>query len=323
MSGIQLRGDVLLIETEDSVSFSGVRGGKKSLQFTGLSLEEKSFLKTLRQGVESALLTSGDLTPRMLKMLELLKTERALKSLTPQLDSQNPLVRQVDWISHYSEAPEQVQDDLSQKKILILGCGGTGSIIAEHLARAGVRKFILVDGGNVDAPDLNRQLAFLPRDLGTPKVLALFQRLRALSADIKIEMIYTFGESETMIQTWVETHRPSLVINAADSPIGLIHAWVAGACAKTKTPVLFGGVGLEEGTLGPLLVSESAMQDYAAKMLSAHQKLSANLNILKASLSFTNSLMAVMIAFEAFKFLTGLFESRVLDRPLTISLVSA
>lgn len=47
-------------------------------------------------------------------------------------------------------------EDLSQLRIGIVGCGGTGSAVAALLARSGVSRLLLVDSDRVDMTNLNR-----------------------------------------------------------------------------------------------------------------------------------------------------------------------
>ncbi|MCK4960039.1 MAG: ThiF family adenylyltransferase, partial [Planctomycetes bacterium] len=67
------------------------------------------------------------------------------------------------------------------KHVVLIGCGGTGSIVAEHLCRmiAGFRldtELILYDGDTVEEANIKRQ-NFVPYEVGTNKAQALALRL--------------------------------------------------------------------------------------------------------------------------------------------------
>lgn len=47
-------------------------------------------------------------------------------------------------------------EDLTQLRVAIVGCGGTGSAVASLLARIGVSRFVLIDADRVDMTNLNR-----------------------------------------------------------------------------------------------------------------------------------------------------------------------
>jgi molybdopterin/thiamine biosynthesis adenylyltransferase len=47
-------------------------------------------------------------------------------------------------------------EDLTQLRVAIVGCGGTGSAVASLLARIGVSRFVLIDADRVDMTNVNR-----------------------------------------------------------------------------------------------------------------------------------------------------------------------
>ncbi|MEM2115562.1 MAG: ThiF family adenylyltransferase [Candidatus Woesearchaeota archaeon] len=69
--------------------------------------------------------------------------------------------------------------DLEKKKVTIIGCGGTGSWLAELLAKAGIN-LLLVDYDIVEESNLERQNYFL-EEIGKLKVDCLKNRLKKFS----------------------------------------------------------------------------------------------------------------------------------------------
>ena len=47
---------------------------------------------------------------------------------------------------------------LAEKKVCVIGCGGLGGNVLEHLARIGIGMITAVDGDVFDQSNLNRQL---------------------------------------------------------------------------------------------------------------------------------------------------------------------
>src|SRR5687767_1928131 len=80
---------------------------------------------------------------------------------------------------------EQGQRRLSESTVLVVGCGATGTVIANHLARAGVGRLRIVDRDFVEWNNLQRQLLFDESDVreGMPKAKAAEARLRAVNSD--------------------------------------------------------------------------------------------------------------------------------------------
>lgn len=57
-------------------------------------------------------------------------------------------------------------EKLSRAKIAVFGLGGTGSYVAEALARCGVASLTLVDNERIAVSDINRQLYALRSTVG-------------------------------------------------------------------------------------------------------------------------------------------------------------
>ena len=74
------------------------------------------------------------------------------------------------------------------KKILLIGCGGVGSPLAELLVRGGFSNITLVDFDIVDKTNLQRQ-NYLEKDIGEAKVDALKRRLIEINPQCNIKTI--------------------------------------------------------------------------------------------------------------------------------------
>lgn len=72
--------------------------------------------------------------------------------------------------------------------VAVAGCGGLGSNAAVALVRAGVGRLILVDNDRVEPSNLNRQY-FFRADIGQSKVDALARHLRAINAEVELELL--------------------------------------------------------------------------------------------------------------------------------------
>lgn len=76
---------------------------------------------------------------------------------------------------------------LQRACVLIAGCGGVGSWIAEALCRSGVGQLILIDPDRVEIKNTNRQLHTLDNTLGRLKVEVLAERLRLINPGIDVQ----------------------------------------------------------------------------------------------------------------------------------------
>ena len=83
------------------------------------------------------------------------------------------------------------QAALARSRVLICGCGATGSVLAETLVRAGVGFLRIVDRDFVEMSNLQRQVLYCQRDAEeqTPKAIAAAERLRAIDRDVQIDAL--------------------------------------------------------------------------------------------------------------------------------------
>lgn len=82
----------------------------------------------------------------------------------------------------------EVQKRLKSSKVLLLGCGGTGSCAGINLARIGFGKITVVDCDTVEISNLNRQM-FKYKDVGRKKTTVLKEHLKAINPFIEVEAI--------------------------------------------------------------------------------------------------------------------------------------
>jgi len=80
---------------------------------------------------------------------------------------------------------------LLQARVTIIGVGATGSVLANHLARAGVGFLRLIDRDFIELNNLQRQLLFDEEDIAAllPKAVAAARKLRRINSSITIEDI--------------------------------------------------------------------------------------------------------------------------------------
>ena len=82
-----------------------------------------------------------------------------------------------------------VQQTLGDLRIAIVGCGGTGSVIAEQLVRLGVRKLILIDPDELSSSNVTRVYGSTPDDVGKPKVQILGDHLQRIAPDAIVDRV--------------------------------------------------------------------------------------------------------------------------------------
>ena len=79
-----------------------------------------------------------------------------------------------------------------QKKIVLVGLGGVGLYALENLARAGIKRFVLIDGDVFEPSNLNRQLYATLDTLGQKKAEAAKARIARINPAIEAESVPEF-----------------------------------------------------------------------------------------------------------------------------------
>jgi molybdopterin/thiamine biosynthesis adenylyltransferase len=81
------------------------------------------------------------------------------------------------------------QSILGRLTVGIVGLGGTGSVLVQQLAHPGVRRFILVDGDQVESTNLNRLVGSQEADIGRPKVEIAVDQIRSIRSDAEVTVV--------------------------------------------------------------------------------------------------------------------------------------
>jgi len=104
------------------------------------------------------------------------------------------------------------QSALSEARFLIAGCGSTGGAAIEPLVRAGAMRMILVEPGQYELHNLNRQRATLEA-IGHNKAAWLANSARAINPYLDFEVHETGVSSQNVVGL---TARADLIIDAID-----------------------------------------------------------------------------------------------------------
>src|SRR3569832_2301395 len=115
---------------------------------------------------------------------------------TPAKDfKERRMTETVDLLARYSRqtrfAPlgEAGQRQLLASRVLLVGCGALGTVLAETLTRAGVGHLRIVDRDFVETTNLQRQVLFDEDDVANqmPKSVAAVEKLRRINSTIELE----------------------------------------------------------------------------------------------------------------------------------------
>jgi molybdopterin/thiamine biosynthesis adenylyltransferase len=82
-----------------------------------------------------------------------------------------------------------IQGTLGDLRVGIVGCGGTGSALAEQLVRLGVRQLILIDADTLTESNVTRVYGSTPATVGKPKVEVLRDHLLAIAPNLVCQVV--------------------------------------------------------------------------------------------------------------------------------------
>jgi molybdopterin/thiamine biosynthesis adenylyltransferase len=141
-----------------------------------------------------------------------------------------------------------VQAALSQLRVAVVGCGGTGSAVAEQLVRLGVRQFVLFDPDKLSASNVTRVYGSTAADVGQFKVDTLAAHLEGIAPDTHCETVKSMITVESAAQRLCTC---DIVFGCTDDNAGRLV--LSRFSTYMLTPVIDCGVLLSSDNSGALL----------------------------------------------------------------------
>ena len=128
---------------------------------------------------------------------------------------------------------------LGRGKVLLVGCGGLGSMVASLLVRAGVGQLTVLDPDRVELSNLGRQILYDEDDVAAnrPKVEAARDRLARVNSGVKLRcLVERFSEqnAEELVAG------ADLVVDGSDNFEA--RYLINDTCVRLNTPWIYGGV---------------------------------------------------------------------------------
>jgi molybdopterin/thiamine biosynthesis adenylyltransferase len=138
----------------------------------------------------------------------------------------------------YAPVGEAGQRRLQDSRVVLVGCGATGSVIATYLARAGVGRLVVIDRDFVERNNLQRQVLFTDRDVddALPKAVAAERALQAVNPEIEVQGIVTDVSAANLEELVAGA---SLVMDGTDN--FETRYLINDACVKQVTPWVYSG----------------------------------------------------------------------------------
>ena len=138
--------------------------------------------------------------------------------------------------------PNFEQSKLTQAKVLVVGVGGLGSVVATYLARMGVGQLGLVDSDKLELSNLHRQILYSTDEVGQEKALLAKEKLNQANPEVKI-VTHALRLSRNNVDEIIRGY--DLVADCADN--FATRFLINDACVKAKKTLVHGAVFHYEG----------------------------------------------------------------------------
>jgi proteasome lid subunit RPN8/RPN11 len=140
-----------------------------------------------------------------------------------------------------------IQQALGELNVAIVGCGGTGSAVAEQLVRLGVRRLLLIDADRLSESNVTRVYGSRVADVGRPKVDVLKAHLQSIVPDVECEALDSMITLEPAARRLADQ---DLVFGCTDDNAGRLV--LSRLASYFLTPVIDVGVLLSSDSSGML-----------------------------------------------------------------------
>ncbi|MEL7730389.1 HesA/MoeB/ThiF family protein [Citromicrobium bathyomarinum] len=137
------------------------------------------------------------------------------------------------------------QAALAQKHVALVGLGGIGSPVLQYLSAAGIGRFTLIDAGDVELSNLQRQTIYTTRDIGHAKAVAARRWLANFDGAIPAD-VYDDRIDPANARRLIEG--ADLVLDGTDNFATRLA--VSDACVRAGVPLLSAAVGRFQGQVG-------------------------------------------------------------------------
>ncbi len=192
------------------------------------------------------------------------------------------------------------QRRLAEGRVVLIGCGGLGSMLANIMVRAGVGYLRIVDRDLTELDNLQRQVLFDEQDVaaGRLKADAARAKLSAINSNVTVETVVADVDAEN-VERLIEG--ADVVLDGTDNLA--TRYLVNDAAVKHGTPWVYAGVVADYGSVMPILPGETACLRciFAEPPAPEETETCATVGVLASAVATVASLEAL----EAMKILIG------------------
>ena len=163
----------------------------------------------------------------------------ALSESAEQLEKSDPTLARYNRQMLWGPIGVEGQRKLKQSRVLLVGCGALGTVLANTLGRAGVGHLTIIDRDFIEINNLQRQVLFDQQDIADqlPKALAAQRQLARINSDVQVEAVVTdvnhnnilpHARGQDLLLDGTDNFETRFLINDVSIHLGI--PWIYGAC---------------------------------------------------------------------------------------------
>jgi len=219
-----------------------------------------------------------------------------------------------DAFTSLDRGREEIQNRLLGSHVLVLGAGGLGSHVVQHLVGLGVGSLTIVDYDVVDLRNFARQFTYTPAQLGMSKVEQVAAWVAAFDPTVSVRPVHhriTDPAEVTALLDGID-----LVVGAIDQPEG-VDLMVNQACVAAGVPYIRGGLAYLQGVYWSVDPGRSACRQCLETNRARELAHDENAQVVtwpevlrrervNRAIGPVAGMLGALVAMEALRYLTGL-----------------
>ena len=163
----------------------------------------------------------------------------AVSATATQLEQADPTLARYNRQMLWAPIGMEGQKKLRSARVLLVGCGALGTVLANTLVRAGVGHWTIIDRDFIELNNLQRQVLFDQSDIAAqlPKAVAAQRKLQQINSEVQVEAVVAdvnhgnilqYARGQDLLLDGTDNFETRFLIN--DAAIALNIPWIYGAC---------------------------------------------------------------------------------------------
>lgn len=242
-------------------------------------------------------------------------------------DRQIKLFEFIDGIKSTAQA-EEIQKNLKNKHVLLLGVGGIGSHTSHSLVAMGLGEITLLDFDRIELSNITRQMLYDESDIGKLKIEVAKEKLEKYNKNTQINIINKQISNENDLEQIISSiNKIDFVISTLDTPRGKIRHIIDKVLYDKEIPYIFNGNVDMTLLSGPIFLKgkTKSFSDYIPILKKqSNDSILSEINSRFSSqvIEPLNSIAGQICSVEVLKYLTGIGQVQLFAKEFQLNLLT-